>query len=106
MASNPITNARRDTLRAEAAALTAEAAERDALLNPAGPPPPPKTPPSTAGRPGITRLTNTYALSRFNALTPNVSIHTEPNSKEQIFVNYINVPVIRFKLAPDAAVAD
>ncbi|MBK6873314.1 MAG: hypothetical protein IPG94_18620 [Kineosporiaceae bacterium] len=54
----------------------------------------------------ITSLNNTYDIHGFNALTQKVSIHTDLNSKEKIFVNWSNVPVMRFKDAPDDAVED
>jgi hypothetical protein len=45
----------------------------------------------------VTNLTNTYDIHGFNALTTSVSIHTDLNTGEQIFVNWANVAVMRFK---------
>ena len=47
-----------------------------------------------------------HDIHGFNSLTQKVPIHTDLNSKEKIFVNWSNVPVMRFKDAPDDAMED
>jgi hypothetical protein len=45
----------------------------------------------------VTNLNNTYDIHGFNSLTTSVSIHTDLNTGEKIFVNWSNVAVMRFK---------
>jgi hypothetical protein len=49
----------------------------------------------------VTNLSNTYDIHGFNALTTSVSIHKDLNTGEQIFVNWANVAVMRFKDASE-----
>lgn len=42
-------------------------------------------------------LNNTYDIHGFNALTEQVSIDTDLNTGEKIFINWSNVAVLRFK---------
>lgn len=46
-------------------------------------------------------LDNTYDIHGFNSLTQQVSIDTDLNTGETIFVNWSNVAVLRFKDAGD-----
>lgn len=46
-------------------------------------------------------LDNTYDIHGFNSLTQQVSIDTDLNTGEKIFVNWSNVAVLRFKDAGD-----
>lgn len=48
----------------------------------------------------ITSLDNTYDIHGFNSLTQKVTIHDDLNSGDRIFVNWSNIPVLRFKDAP------
>lgn len=48
----------------------------------------------------VTSLSNAYDIHGFNALTTSVSIHTDLNTGDQVFVNWANVAVMRFKDAP------
>lgn len=50
----------------------------------------------------ITSLDNTYDIHGFNSLTQKVSIHEDLLTGEKIFVNWSNVPVLRFKDAPES----
>ena len=50
----------------------------------------------------VTSLDNTYDIHGFNSLSGKVTINTDLNTGEQIFVNWSNVPVLRFKDAPDS----
>jgi hypothetical protein len=53
-----------------------------------------------------TRLDNTYDIHGFNALTKQVSIHTDLISGEKVFVNWSNIPALRFVDAPEDGTAD
>lgn len=48
-----------------------------------------------------TALDNTYDIHGFNSLAQQVSINTDLNTGEKIFVNWSNVAVLRFKDAGD-----
>jgi hypothetical protein len=48
-----------------------------------------------------TALDNTYDIHGFNSLAKQVSINTDLNTGEKIFVNWSNVAVLRFKDAGD-----
>jgi hypothetical protein len=45
----------------------------------------------------VTKLDNTYDIHGLNSLAQQVSIHTDLNTGERIFVNWGNVAVLRFK---------
>ncbi len=47
------------------------------------------------------RLGNSYDIHGFNALTQQVGIYDDLISGEKIFVNWSNVPVVRFQDAGD-----
>ncbi len=49
-----------------------------------------------------TSLDNTYDIHGFNSLTKKVSIETDLNSGEQLFVSWGQIPVIRYIDAPDS----
>jgi aspartyl aminopeptidase len=51
----------------------------------------------------VTSLNNTYDIHGFNALNKQVSIHTDLNTGEKVFVTWSNIAVLRFKDAPDGA---
>lgn len=51
----------------------------------------------------VTNLDNAYDIHGFNSLTQKVSIHEDLNTGDQIFVNWSNVSVLRFKDADDSA---
>jgi hypothetical protein len=46
-------------------------------------------------------LDNTYDIHGFNSLTSKVSVETDLFSGEQVFVSWGQIPVLRFKDAPD-----
>jgi hypothetical protein len=54
----------------------------------------------------VTSLDNTYDIHGFNSLMQKVSIHTDLNTGEKVFVNWSNVGVLRFVDAPDDAPVD
>jgi hypothetical protein len=51
----------------------------------------------------VTRLGNTYDIHGFNSLHGQVSIHTDLNTGDKIFVAWSGIPVLRFKDAGDDA---
>lgn len=46
-------------------------------------------------------LDNTYDIHGFNSLSNKVSIETDLNTGENLFVNWSQIPVLRFADAPD-----
>jgi hypothetical protein len=54
----------------------------------------------------VTSLDNSYDIHGFNSMNKKVSIHTDLNTGERIFVAWSNIPVLRFKDAPDNAPED
>jgi hypothetical protein len=48
-----------------------------------------------------TALDNTYDIHGLNSLTKKVSIETDLNSGEKIFISWNLIPVLRFIDAPD-----
>jgi hypothetical protein len=52
----------------------------------------------------IKSLSNTYDIHGFNALNGQVSIQTDVLTGEKLFVTWSQIPLLRFKDAPDDAV--